>query len=147
MLAGVAIKALEQLGVQRDLGVEDLGDRAVFLGVFRHLREFAVVKVRHLGAQGQSRTTDAKSFTLLLEGDGRLGAELGRGKSRLLQAKRKRQFFLSLLFWTPPNEFFHIRAYFHWFRLLLPRGFGFENCASLIHFRVFQHTARRAARR
>jgi hypothetical protein len=22
------------------------------------------------------------------------------------------RFFLSLLFWTPPNEFFHIQAYF-----------------------------------
>src|SRR5262249_43338171 len=66
------------------------GDRAIFLGVFRHLREFTAVKVRHLSAQRQSRTTDAKSFTLLLESHGGLGAELSRGKSRSLQAKRKR---------------------------------------------------------
>jgi hypothetical protein len=42
------------------------------------------------GAQGQSRTADAKSFTFRLESDGRLGAELGRGKTGALQAKRWR---------------------------------------------------------
>src|SRR6266436_3051224 len=75
------LRMLDQLGVERDLGVENLGDRTVFLGIFRHLGEFCLVHVRHLGAQGQGRTANAKSFALRLESDGRFGAELGRGKT------------------------------------------------------------------
>jgi len=34
---------LNELGVQRDLGVENLGDRAVLLGVFRQIGEFCLI--------------------------------------------------------------------------------------------------------
>ena len=80
---------LDQLGVQHDLGVENLGDWAVLLGIFRELREFCFVENGHFCAQRQSRTADAKSLALRFETDGRLGAELGRGEAGALQAKRE----------------------------------------------------------
>ena len=49
-----------QLGVQCDLGIEDLGDRAVLLGVAGHPGECGFVQVRHDGAQSQSRASDAE---------------------------------------------------------------------------------------
>ena len=66
-------RRLDKLGVQHDLGVENLRNWAVFLGIFRRLREFCFVEVGHFGAQRQSRTADAKPFALRFESDGCLG--------------------------------------------------------------------------
>jgi hypothetical protein len=69
----------EQLGVQCDLGVEDLGNRAVLLGVAGHPSDGGFVQVRHLGAQSQGRPTDAEALALWVKSDRRLGTELGGG--------------------------------------------------------------------
>src|SRR6266404_2847591 len=82
-----AMGTLDELGVQHDLGVENLGDGAVLLGISGDIGEFCVVQVRHAGAQRQSRTADAESLALRFESDGCLSAELGRGKAGALQAK------------------------------------------------------------
>src|SRR6266481_8325506 len=59
----------DQLGVQSDRGFEDLGDRAVLLGIAGHSSKRSFVHVRHLGAQRQSRPTDAESLALWLKRD------------------------------------------------------------------------------
>jgi hypothetical protein len=46
--------ASDQLSVQCDRRVEDLGDRAVLLGIASHPSERNLVEVRHLGAERQS---------------------------------------------------------------------------------------------
>jgi hypothetical protein len=46
--------ALGQLGVEHDLGLENLGDWAVLLGVSRQIGEFCFVEVGHFGVQRQS---------------------------------------------------------------------------------------------
>src|SRR5262245_33544241 len=48
------IDTLGQLGVEHDLGVENLGDWAVLLGVSRQIGELCFVEVGHFGAQRQS---------------------------------------------------------------------------------------------
>src|ERR1700730_11201271 len=83
-------ESLDQLGVQRDLGVQNLGDRAVLLGVSRHFDEFGFVHVRHLGTQSQGGATDAETLAFRFERDRGLGGELGRGKAGGLQPKCKR---------------------------------------------------------
>src|SRR5271166_4816061 len=76
--------------VQCDCGVENLGDRAVLLGIAGHPSERGLIEVRHLGAQRQSRPTDAESLTLRLKSDRSLGRELGRRKACALQLKGER---------------------------------------------------------
>ena len=51
---------LDKLGVQHDLGVENLGDWTVLLGVSRQIGEFCFVEVGHFGAQRQSRTANGE---------------------------------------------------------------------------------------
>jgi hypothetical protein len=46
--------ALGQLGVEHDLGLENLGDWAVLLGVSRQIGELCFVEVGHFGVQRQS---------------------------------------------------------------------------------------------
>jgi len=46
--------ALGQLGVEHDLGLENLGDWAVLLGVSRQIGELYFVEVGHFGVQRQS---------------------------------------------------------------------------------------------
>ena len=41
--------ALGQLGVEHDLGLENLGDWAVLLGVSRQIGELGLVEVGHFG--------------------------------------------------------------------------------------------------
>jgi hypothetical protein len=48
---------LDELGVERDLGVQNLGDRAVLLGVFSHFGEFGFVEVRDFRAQSEGGPT------------------------------------------------------------------------------------------
>src|SRR6202048_3468787 len=71
-------------------GFEDLGDRAVLLGISRHFRELGFVQVRHLGTQSESGATNAEALALRLYGDRGLGSELSRGIAAGLQPKRKR---------------------------------------------------------
>src|SRR5438093_315744 len=81
----ITAAGLDQLGIQCDCGVEDLGDRAVLLGLSRHFRELGFVKVRHLGTQRESGATDAEALALRLYGDRGLGGELSRGITAGLQ--------------------------------------------------------------
>ena len=78
---------LDKLGVKHDLGIENLGDWTVLLGVSRQIGESCFVEVGHFGAQRKSRTADPKSFALRFKSDGRLGAEFCRCESGSLQAK------------------------------------------------------------
>jgi hypothetical protein len=55
-----------QLGIQGYFGIEDLGHRAILLGLARHAGEGGFVQIRHLGAQRQCRPTDAEALSLLL---------------------------------------------------------------------------------
>src|SRR5277367_1313135 len=82
--------ASDQLGVQCDRGVEDLGDRAVLLGVAGHSSKPGFVQVRHLAAQRQSRATDAESLPLGLESDRGLSIELCGRVAGGLQLKGQR---------------------------------------------------------
>jgi hypothetical protein len=68
----------ERLGVQCDLGVEDVGNRAVLLGVAGHPSEGGFVKVRHLAAQSQGRPIDAEAMALWVKSDRRLSEGCSR---------------------------------------------------------------------
>jgi hypothetical protein len=46
-----AMGSSDKLSVECDFGFEDLGDRAVLLGVFGHLGEFGFFEIRHVRAQ------------------------------------------------------------------------------------------------
>src|SRR5580704_3287561 len=81
---------LDKLGVTHDLGIENLGDWTVLLGVSRQIGESCFVEVGHFGAQCKSRSADSKSFALRFKSDGRLGAECCRCESGSLQAKGER---------------------------------------------------------
>src|SRR6478752_356510 len=76
-----------QFGVKCDLGVEDLGNRTVLLGITRHPGECGLVQVWHVGAQRQSRTCNAEALPFRFERDGRFGAELGGRVAAALQLK------------------------------------------------------------
>src|SRR5215470_13324499 len=79
-----------QLGIQRDFGVEELGDRAVLLGFPGHSGERGFVQVRHGGAQRQSRAGDAKALAFGVQSDGGLGTEFRRRIAAALQLKGER---------------------------------------------------------
>src|SRR5262245_22212204 len=79
-----------QFGVERDFRVEDLGDRAVLLGFTGHAHERGLIQVRYRGAQRQGRAGNAKALAFRLQGDGGLGAELGRSEAAALQLERER---------------------------------------------------------
>lgn len=83
-------KQSNQFSVKCDLGVEDVRDWAVLLGVAGHSREHSFVQIGHLGAQGQGRPTDAESLALWFKSDCGLGGELSRGIAAGLEPKRKR---------------------------------------------------------
>ncbi len=80
----------DQLGVQCYLGIENLGDRAVFLGVSRHCKEFGFVEIRRFGAQSQSGAGDAETLAFRFEGHCGLGGKFGRGEAGLLHPEGKR---------------------------------------------------------
>ena len=80
----------DQFGVQRDRGVENLGDWAVFLGLLGHSCKISFVEVWHLGAQSKSGPADAKSLTLWLKSDSGLCAELSGRITSPLQLKSQR---------------------------------------------------------
>src|SRR5580700_9959412 len=85
-----SIDASDQFGVQGDRGVEDLGDRAVLLGIAGHSNKRGFVQVWHFGAERQSRPADAETLAFGFERDRGLGGELSRGIAAGLQAKRER---------------------------------------------------------
>jgi hypothetical protein len=61
----------DQLGVQRYLGLQNCGDRAVLLGVLGHLEEFGFIEVRRFRAQRERGATDAETFAFRFKRDGR----------------------------------------------------------------------------
>src|SRR5258705_8872215 len=65
-----------QFGVQRNRGVENFGHRTVLLGIACHSSKRSFVQVRHLGAQCESRPTDAESLAFWLKSNRCLRAEL-----------------------------------------------------------------------
>ena len=87
--AAVALSSGE-FGIQRDLCVENLGNRAVLLGLAGHFRKCRRIQIRHVGAQRQGRSRDTKSLSLRFEADGRFGAQLGRRESCALQLEGER---------------------------------------------------------
>src|SRR4029077_527725 len=74
-------KCSDEFRVQRNFGVQNLGNRAILFGVLGQFGEFRFVKVRHLGTQSQSRAADLEAFAFRLERNRGLGGELGGSKA------------------------------------------------------------------
>src|SRR5260221_132914 len=81
---------LDQLRVERDRGVENLGNRTVLLRLACDAGKPRIVEIRHLAAQGKGRLADPESLAFRFERDRGLGRQFSRRKARTLQAEGQR---------------------------------------------------------
>jgi hypothetical protein len=79
-----------QRPLQRDLGLEQLGDRAVLLGGPRQLLEFGAIDPRHLRLQRQGRLRHLEALTLLLQRHRAFGRKLARRDAGALKLEGER---------------------------------------------------------
>src|SRR5271166_2132411 len=80
----------DQLGIERDLRLQELRDWTVQLSVLGQLAESRFAEIRHLGAQRESRAADAEAIAVRVKGDSGLGIEFAWGIARALQLKSER---------------------------------------------------------
>src|SRR5262249_50208288 len=84
-------QALGQLRVECDLSLEQLGYRAIALGVARKARELLRADSRDLGAQRERRAADLESLrSIRLERHGGLRREFARREACHLQREGER---------------------------------------------------------
>ena len=80
---------LAELGIERDFGLQHLGDGTIALRIARDDGELLLADSGDLGAQRQSRTTDLEALRpVWLERHGRFSCELGRIEAGRLQRER-----------------------------------------------------------